>query len=480
MIFDCLPYTQYAESAAADPKLKRARLFIEFIERKLGAKFVYDASSLTFQRPDLAEALTIAHRLQERGIVKSLRRASTLPDEPALRQWVALCGGAKGNAAGGSSVDDDEAAILATLAEGLERYLWNAQSDYFRKPECATSAEIAKRGTYIAPERFASFSKSQREQDPELQLTPATKYLWIQGESLVNGKKTFLPAQTVGGIHQHSGTSIKEPLIRGKITTGLATWPTRAGAHLAGALEVIERDAFMILWLNQLTLPRISLAPLAPKSSSLKILLDRCARYRLKVHAVQMITDAPTHAMCVVVEDISGHDPKYFLGLRAHRSLTHAIEKATLEALRGRIRYRNWSAQNKWDPQTPLDRIGHTERVYYWGTAENSSGLDFLVRGKEIEATSAVWEDDSPEQHLDKIIAWCRTAGYECVSVSLGTSRVNPTPWHVEMVVIPELQPLHLTERRRHLGGKRLKSIPEKFGYTPRSEPFIDAPQPFA
>src|SRR3990167_10214306 len=123
MIFDCLPYTQYAESAAADPKLKRARLFIEFIERKLGAKFVYDASSLTFQRPDLAEALTIAHRLQERGIVKSLRRASTLPDEPALRQWVALCGGAKGKAVGGSSVDDDEAAILATLAEGLERYL---------------------------------------------------------------------------------------------------------------------------------------------------------------------------------------------------------------------------------------------------------------------------------------------------------------------------------------------------------------------
>ena len=84
---------------------------------------MYDARNLALQRPDLSRALMIAHRLEERGIVKSLRRFSTLPDEPALRQWVALCGGAKGNAVGGSSVDDDEAAILATLAEGLERYL---------------------------------------------------------------------------------------------------------------------------------------------------------------------------------------------------------------------------------------------------------------------------------------------------------------------------------------------------------------------
>jgi len=100
------------------------------------------------------------------------------------------------------------------------------------------------------------------------------------------------------------------------------------------------------------------------------------------------------------------------------------------------------------------------------------------VRGKETAHDRAVWESDTEEEHLKRVITWCRDNDYECASVSLGVSAANPTPWYIEMVIMPDLQPIHLTESRRHLGGVRLKSIPTRFGYTARDQPFIGAPHP--
>jgi hypothetical protein len=56
---------------------------------------------------------------------------------------------------------------------------------------------------------------------------------------------------------------------------------------------------------------------------------------------------------------------------------------------------------------------------------------------------------------------------------------MNVSPWHIEMVVIPELQPIHYSEDLPHIGGARLSEIPTRFGYTPRT-PFIEEPHPFA
>jgi ribosomal protein S12 methylthiotransferase accessory factor len=273
----------------------------------------------------------------------------------------------------------------------------------------------------------------------------------------------------------------EESLIRHRNTTGLATWPTQTGARLAGALEVIERDAYMIMWLNQLALPRISLESLRARSAALSEFLDTCARYRLKVHALQLLTDAPTHAVCVIVEDESGHVPRFSFGMKAHRSLTYAVEKATTEALRARFSCRRQDiAGKRWDHSVPKSEVGHYDRILYWGLPENANKLEVLLRGKEVDVPLAEWENDTPEEHLKRIVSWCRDSGYECVSVSLGASKKNPTTWSIEMVVIPELQPMHLGEKFQQLGGERWKSVPRHFGMTPRAELFIDEPHPFA
>jgi ribosomal protein S12 methylthiotransferase accessory factor len=383
---------------------------------------------------------------------------------------------------GGLAHTDDVQAAYATAAEGLERYLWAEATDYYINPILATEEKIKNSSPYLSIDRFAGFSPEQRRSERRTVISENTELLWIQGVSLVTGKKTYLPAQVVSSkaesTYRHDGA--REPVVRLCITTGLATWTDTSGARLRGAYEAIERDAYMIWWLNQLVVPRIPIGKLCESAPSLKLLIDTCTRYGLKVHALRLVTDAPAHVICVVVEDDSAVGPRYTFGLKAGRSLPSIIEAGALEALRARHTYRLYRAEGKiWDTATPVEKIGHRDRLYYWSVPDHAKNLVTLLSGKEIAPAKEVWEESTDEQHLERIVSWCRNAGYEYVSVNLGFSKSNPTPWKIEMAVIPELQPTYLNENLRQASGARLRDIPTRFGYTPRETPFLSAPHPF-
>lgn len=479
MIIDGIPATRTDEGA--DLPRRAVAAFLRFIERKLDVSVIKNTRGLP-QDSSLSEPLRLAKLLQERGVIKKLGRLPDLPDEPRTKSWYAICNDPTDHQVAGMSHESDSDALYAALAEGLERYLWFTQNDYFVKPTKATTLRIRKTGACIAPEEFAGFSDEQRAHDPEKQLRPDAEYLWVQGTSLVTGTRVYIPAQVVSraGLQGLQGGG-KEPLIRQPTTNGLATWPTQTGARLAGVNEVIEREAYMIMWLNQMTLPRISLAPLCSRHPALARSIEACGRYRLKTHVVRLLTDAPTHAVAVVIEDLSGIAPRFAIGLKAHRSLPSAIQKAMTEALRSRRGYRLWSdGGNTWNAKTKTDEMGHRERLHYWGTPGHAKNLEFLIQGQEIVAEPAAWENDTEAEHLQRITRWCAAKGFECISVSPGTSSKNPSSLHVEMVVMPQLQPMYLTEPARLFGGTRWRDVPTAFGYTPLKKPFADRPHPFS
>lgn len=475
MILHGISYERFAR-AVRNKKISLLAPFVSLIEEKLGAKVVFDLQKMPFERADIIEPLTWVEAFKQKGVLRSIFYSEQQPDEVPFRLWRGICNDPESHSVGGASFDNDVDALFAVLGESLERYIWYTRQDYFDKPIRDTAKGIARRGPCIAPERFVSFSKQQRADDKRLTLDPNATYTWIRGTSLVSGKKTYLPAQTLSAAYAHTN----EPLIREHNTIGLATWPEAPEAYLRGALEVIERESYMVMWLNQLTLPRLRLDSVKQAQPHLSHLLDHCARYKLKPHFVPMLTDAPTYAMCTVLEDLTGNAPRFTLGLKAHRQLAQSIEGSLLEALRARRSYRLGVVhQNTWTPETPVEKIGHIERLYYWAHGDNAHGLEFLIAGKEQDAPTEPWEYDTSEQHLARIIEWCRKNDFECVSVSLSRSAVNPTPWHVEMIVMPDLQPTYLLEWRRQLGGSRLRTLPEQLGYSARAEPFVDAPHPY-
>jgi ribosomal protein S12 methylthiotransferase accessory factor len=237
----------------------------------------------------------------------------------------------------------------------------------------------------------------------------------------------------------------------------------------------------MIMWLNQLSLPRIDVREIQKKSASLSALIESCEKYGFIVHLIRMITDAPAHAICAVLEDTRNDSPRRNVGIKASASITHACEAAIEEALRARhaTRLRQANESTKLPEDTNPKTINHYERVLYYAYPKHSEALAFLTTGKVVPAQEAAWERDTEDAHLARIIEWARNCGYEMCSYSFTAAKQNVSPWHIEMVVIPELQPLHQDERFPAIGGKRLYDIPKRFGYESR-EPFTDAPQPFA
>ncbi len=455
--------------------------FLAFIERRLGVRVVRDVRDFP-ESVALSKPLALAKLLKEKGLLKNFHRNNQLPDEPRIHYWSAYCNDKTSHRTGGASWSSNSDALYAALAEVVERYIWFMKEDYFIDPTRATFSEIQKKGLALNPADFSGYTDAQRSGNPKRHFDINTKFTWIQGRSLVLDAPTYVPAQVVSGIRiPFSKRAKEEPLIRPIITNGLATWPSLSGARCAGANEILEREAYMVMWLNQLTLPRYSLTSLRKLDPALAKLIDSCERYRLKMHVIKMPTDAPTHAIAVIFEDESGIVPRFTIGIRAHRSLTKCIEKAAAETFRAFRAHRLWSREgNVWDTKTPASAVGHRERLYYWGAPENSPRLEFLIAGPEIEAQLSLWDTDDEEQHLARIVNWCAEKKIDCVSVSLGHSPTNPTPFHIEMVVMPQLQWTHLFENDQAFGGKRWKELPTILGYTPRSEPFADEPHPFS
>jgi ribosomal protein S12 methylthiotransferase accessory factor len=419
-----------------------------------------------------------------RHVQKSMRSAGILdrielqrPDFNYSFSWLVnaryrTAGGVK--VASGQSFRSSSDALLKALGETTERLVWLDAQDYFLESVTSTFSDIASTRPAVSPEIFSGFSTTQRAQNSGLTLRDSDRYLWIQGYSHVLKKTVWLPAQTVSGAYnRRRDDGTVEPLLRASTSCGVAAHETNTSAIRSGILELIERDAFMVMWLNQLTLPRIDLTALQMRSRRVADIIDSCMRRGITLHCISLITDAPAHALCVVAE--STHiPPQYSFGLRSDSNFETAFESAALEALRGRyaVRYFGSLPEN----EVPQDIRDH---LLHWASPEHSSSLSFLIHGPIRAEPNAPWEGESAELHLNRLIDWCSDKSYECISVDLSNSRKNYSPWRVHSVVIPQLHPYYIRESLPHLWSKRLTEIPLAFGYTPRETPFRDSPHPF-
>jgi len=480
MIIDAAAFSERSGGAPTAAQ-QAVATFLSLLESKLGGRVVFDKRDFPSGRPELEHLGILAGRLIDAGVIRVVHERTGLPDEPRMKLWVCDIAGDSLSRAGGASLSSHADALAAALSEALERHVWREEIDYFTAPMVCSARELAVRNrAFVDPATIVGYSKAQRRAKRSLQFDDDTKFLFVAGCSLTTGKRTLVPAQLVSAAPLRdpvTGEFRKEPLIRSRTTNGLATWPTRTGARLAGMLELVERDAYMIMWLNQLTLPRLDLDDVSVRYASVAHLIDYLARYGLVVHIIPLLTDAPTHALCAVVEDTSGQAPRFSVGLKAHRLLPHALEKAVGEALRARAPMRSASPEAA---HKDVHDIGHYDRLDYWAAPDNAHKLEFLVAGETRPVEQKPWESDTEEQHYARMVAWLRLAGMECVSVPLTRSRKNVSGLHIEMTLIPALQPVHLSEKALVLGGERWHRVPEMFGFEARDEMFTSEPHPFA
>lgn len=478
MLTDATRFTNLLDKFGYD-RARRAAIaaLVRFVEQRLGAEIILRREALPLGDESLLDAALTAQALKKAGVIDFFTRRVQLADEPQMFMWASHYLAEEGLYSGGSSVTSDRNALIAALAESLERYVWQVADDYFKRPFFGTESVAARKYPVTPLRSFAGFSDTQRQKDPTLTIRPEDEFLWIEGLSLVTQKPVHIPAQVVSAFHGRRSKHT-ESRIRFAITTGLATGPTDEFAILNGLLECIERDAYVIWWLNQLTVPRFDPYSLAANGGSLRTLLDRCARYKLTVHAVQIPTDAPAHVICAIVTD-GAQMPPFSLGVKAHRDPAEALEGALHEALRGRIAMRrNVDIEAQRTMKAEDVRLEH--RLGYWFSEDRAARAAFTYAGSIKPFNHKEFEADTAQEHLTRIVDWARNKQYDVIDVDLSHSKKNPLLLKIHMTVIPQLQPMHLSEKYQYLGGERLREIPEQYGFAPRSPLFTEEPHPLA
>jgi len=461
------------------------RACLKILERHTGSRLMISVpQSLQLFATETTEtwgSIDTIYNLQSLGIIKNFSKRKSFSDEPPLFAYTAQYSDAR-YASGVDFLSEKKAAGKA-IGEAIERHLWGHSNFFSSHKIIKTYKEIQKRALNIFS--LAGFSEKQKKKHPGLQFTEETPFAWIYARSLTSGTKILCPIQLVSSLYFWKNVKTPwnkdgvEPMLRWCITTGLATGKSLEEAIVAGMLEVIEREAFMIAYLNKLSPPIINLEHLASQDEEVGRVLRKFKRYNLEVHLVTLPTDFPVHVVLAIIRDHSGRGPAMAVGASADFNLKTCL----LDALSESTSVRH-SIKNTYKNPIHSKHIGRKERLMYWAKQENSNKINFFTRGKKINIhlKESVYAQSRECRHdkkqLEILVQEFRRQNEEVCYVELSLKETKFLGFRTVFVVAPGLQPMHLEEEIPYFGGERLKTVPEKLGYKPAKE-LNKEPHPF-
>jgi ribosomal protein S12 methylthiotransferase accessory factor len=401
-----------------------------------------------------------ARRLVSRrtGIVADVTFHELAADDPRF-YWatshpanvVPIGGLAARNEGNAASVDADRA-VLKAVGESVERYCSALYDE--RELRLATYDELD--GDALLPVRFALFSERQYR-EPGFRFAPFTRTTpvrWVRGHSLVHDRPTWVPAQLVYVPYRRDP---REPPLRDLISTGLAAGPTLATAAYRGAVELIERDAFMIVWQNRLQRPHIDLAKVDDPFVERLLRAFRGVPVQLRAVLLTLDIDVPVVLILMTSESI----PLTTIGVGADLSPRRALALALEEAGLGFVAVRWLAASTPGYRPEPGHRECVDLRRHALAHALDptlTSSVEFLTRPTETLSLADL-PDRSSEDAVENLravtgeLAW---HGFDVAAVDLTTPDVDEAGYKVVRTVVPGLQPLDDDHTCRHLGGRRL------------------------
>jgi ribosomal protein S12 methylthiotransferase accessory factor len=437
--------------------------------------------------PAHSEALARASRLVSNrvGVISEVVFLETAPEEPAV-YWAQSRPARIGPLAGRTALNDGNAtsilperATMKAVGESIERYC----SAFYDEDEFVFGTYEDLPGSALRPEDFALFSALQYSQ-PDFPFAPFTRQTpvrWTPGHSLLHDCATWAPASWVYIPYERAPG---EPPLKDLISTGLACGPTYANALLKALGEVVERDAYTIVWQNRLPRPHIDLERV--DDPLIRRFVEVFQRLTIQVHAVLLTLDIPIPVILVVMTRSDG--PPWTIvasgaDLSPRRALLLALEEAGL-ALIGMGRYaaaaHDYQPAPDYSDVTTLTQHGLAHAV----DSRLRSSSSFLTSPTEVVRLDDLRDvtTGNPVDDLRTALNAIRPLAADVVGVDVTTPDINEAGFKVVRVIVPNLQPMDMNHRRPHLGGRRLYEAPWKLGLTdkPRDESDMNpAPHPF-
>lgn len=438
----------------------------------------------------LTEALRRARRLvsDRLGIIAKVEFQRMRPNEPSV-YWAHSSPSRfyQGSSASiryhgfGLSMIPERAAIKA-IGESVERYC--AVPPTRNALTFGTYASVNRICPAIKPEAFTLFSDEQYD-DPAMPFArPSSSYPlhWVGGTSLVSGNPVLVPASFVFTPYDFEVPGYPpDPRLAFPISTGLACGPTYAAAVYRGLLEIIERDAFMLSWRHERSMPLLELGKFnRPLTRRL-----RQAVGEIPVSCVVKLAtvDIAVTVVLVMLNTTDGKFPLFAMGAGADFDPEQALILALEEALLCYCGLCRIESPYTVDERAELEE--GTNPVALHGLAH---ALDTSLRDMRrcLEEPTEYADGVNRVQragNLGGLIQELNGMGHEAVAVDLTQPDIDDAGFKVVRVLVPGLQPLDVDKRWPYLGTKRFAEMTERLGETRqvgRQLPQHRLPHPFA
>jgi ribosomal protein S12 methylthiotransferase accessory factor len=391
----------------------------------------------------------------------------------SLRDWTN--NGDLGNMHGVGSALTSERARLISIAEALERYSVCSWHD----DEILDAAEEDLTEEFASPTRWprCSVREFARDDCGLVPYDPAIPIRWVRAWSLTRQRPVLVPAIAVY-LHM-APQSRSERFTRG-ITTGAAVHSDIRSAVLGGLLEVVERDALSLAWLQRLRLPRLSVDPELLEPLMRSYHATGTARH-LEVRLFDATTDFGIPVVYAVQLSSNEDQLAQIVGATCDVDPQRAVGKVYRELAAVRVALRECVGDQP--VRRPDDGVvSVTGSAAYNASIERRPAFRHLLEGERDVRSLAEMPNLSIEADpLATAVSLLAARGAEVLVVDITTDEARQVGMRAVKVLVPEAIPLSFIHSERYLGTPRLYTAPTAMGHKSHAEQMLNPePQPAA
>lgn len=364
----------------------------------------------------------------------------------------------------GGAATSRDAAMAKALGEAVERYCGSIYD--IRVLPLSTFADA--QFECMHPSEFSLYSKTQYRQNDFLfgPFTESTPVRWCPSLDLISKREVSVPAAMVYVPYFFVPDIGERPIVQ-PMSTGLACHQTYAKAVTSAVCEVIERDAFSIVWLARVSPPRIRQETLDPAN---KDRLRRFERSGCEVILLDLTLDIRVPTVLAVQRNKRDGCPPIAFAAATGGSPKESVQKS-LEELAHTYRYMrhiliNCRRLNRAEFFRNI--LNQEDHLNLWADREMLGAADFL-----FSSDSRVNADELPDhsgRHVEdemwSIVNAVRRAGYRTLISDVTTHDVRRIGLFVVRAIVPGLHSLFWNHSFRSLGGSRLYAAPQRCGFS--------------
>jgi ribosomal protein S12 methylthiotransferase accessory factor len=374
--------------------------------------------------------------------------------------------------------ETEEAATASALGEAIEHYCAS-------HPDLAAArraAFSALSGSAVSPADCVLYSESQYRRPgwPYARFDPEVPIAWTAMRELAGGETVWAASSLVYLSWPAAAAEVFCPAT----SNGLAAGPDLPSAIFAGLCELIERDAFLITWMNRLPAPELDWSGAGGVEDSI---LRHYARFGIEVRVFALPSEMAVPVMMAVAGDRSGNGPAAVVGLGCHPRPRTALRKALFELCQVRPGETHRFLRNRAHERLrAYEDVRHLEDHSAFLSAPQRRGeFAFLFdNGASVHLTELPDAGGAtPEEDLARIGDALAAAGCRALYAELTTPDVADYGFRVVRTLAPGLQPMHFGYGEERLGSRRLFETPALLGYRagPASEADLNpCPHPLA